>query len=92
MEDRQRTLISKRDMEDLRERWTSVQSSFVDDPKNAVKAADQLVSNAIEQLSESFRAQRAQLEKRTGSGELSTEDLRIALQQYRMFFDRLLAL
>ena len=99
MEDRQRSvereqgLISKREIEDLRERWTTVQAAFVDDPKKAVKDADELVSSAIEQLAESFRAQRNQLEKGwRNEGQISTEDLRVAVQQYRMFFDRLLSL
>ncbi len=99
MEDRQRSaerepgLISKREGEDLRERWTTIQAGFVDDPQKAVKDADELVSSAIEQLAEGFRAQRNQLEKGWRSeGQISTEDLRLAVQQYRMFFDRLLSL
>lgn len=87
------SLILKRDMDDLRERWTTVQSSFVDEPRKAVKDADHLVSTAIQQLSETFRNQRGQLEKQWSSGEqVSTEDLRLCLQQYRMFFDRLLSI
>ena len=99
MEDRQRSvergqgLISKREMEDLKDRWTTIQASFVDDPKKAVSEADELVSSAIEQLAESFRGQRNQLEKGwRNEGQISTEDLRLAVQQYRTFFDRLLSL
>ena len=87
------SLIPKREMEDLRERWIAVQSSFVDDPQRAVKDADELVAKTIDQLAEGFKARRADLDKQWKSGaQASTEDLRIALQQYRMFFDRLLSL
>ena len=87
------TLVPKNEIDSLRSRWTAVQSSFVDDPQRAVKDADELVSKAIEHLSESFRGRRADLDKQwKGGSQPSTEDLRIALQQYRMFFDRLLSL
>lgn len=100
LEERQRakletkqTLITNRDLEALRARWTNVQTSFVDEPRRAVKDADELVTSAIQQLSENFRNQRAQLEKQWSSGgQVSTEDLRLCLQQYRMFFDRLLSI
>jgi predicted lipid-binding transport protein (Tim44 family) len=86
------SLIQKGDIENFRQRWNAIQTSFVDEPRRAVKDADQLVSTAIQQLSETFRNQRGQLEKLWSSGEqVSTEDLRVCLQQYRMFFDRLLS-
>ena len=89
----QQSLIGKREMDDLRARWMTVQTSFVDEPRKAVKDADELVSSAIKQLSDNFRNQRAQLEKQWSSGsQVSTEDLRVCLQQYRTFFDRLLAI
>jgi hypothetical protein len=86
-------LIPKRQIEDLRARWTMIQASFVDEPKKAVEDADTLVSSAIKQIAEGFREQRDQLEKQwTRGNEGSTEDLRISLQHYRSFFDRLLSL
>ena len=87
------SLIQKGDIEDFHQRWNAIQTSFVDEPRRAVKDADQLVSTAVQQLSETFRNQRGQLEKQWSSGEqVSTEDLRLCLQQYRMFFDRLLSI
>jgi len=81
------SLLSDRQTEDLRDQWKTVQGSFVDEPRKAVQDADQLVSSAIQQLSERFRGQRENLEKQWSSGgDVSTEDLRVCLQRYRDFF------
>jgi hypothetical protein len=77
----------------FRSRWDSVQSSFVDDPKAAVHAADELVGEVTKSLTETFAKQRSDLE--SGSDLAvgpTTENLRIALRQYRSFFERLLAI
>jgi hypothetical protein len=86
------SLIPQRQMGELRGRWTNVQSSFVDEPRKAVQEADQLVRMAIKQIEEGFSAERAELEKQWSRGDkVSTEDLRVCLQHYRSFFDRLLS-
>ena len=73
-------------------RWREIQAEFVDEPSTAVMDADALVSDLMLRLTEVFATERAALESRlTSSGELSTEDLRQALQRYRTFFERLLA-
>jgi hypothetical protein len=78
---------------DFRARWDLVQRSFVDDPKRAVHAADELVAHVTRSLTESFARQKSELEKSFDQEESpSTESLRIALRQYRAFFERLLAL
>ena len=87
------SLVGTRQMEDLRGRWAGIQASFVDDPHKAVQEADALVSSAIKQIEERFSDQRSQLEKQWSKGtEVSTEDLRVAIQSYRTFFDRLLSM
>lgn len=79
--------------ERFRARWLAIQSKFVDDPSDSVKQADQLVSDVIQEITRSFADRRGNLEKQWNGGEqASTEDLRIALKQYRSFFDRLLTL
>ena len=86
-------LLPKRQLEELRGRWSSIQTSFVDEPRKAVEAADKLVASAIKQIEEVFFAQRSNLEKQWSRGDqVSTEDLRVCLQHYRQFFDRLLSL
>ena len=47
----------------------------------------------MKQLARTFAQKRAKLEPQLVQGEqISTEDLRIALQHYRSFFDRLLTI
>jgi hypothetical protein len=75
-----------------RERWTEIQVGFVDEPRRAVKEADGLVAEVVKRLSEVFANERTGLERQWDRGdEVTTEDLRVALQGYRSFFDRLLA-
>lgn len=84
-------LFSETDVNDLRGRWSNVQSDFVDEPRRAVEHADKLVATVMQRLAEGFAAERSNLEKQWARGDnVSTEDLRVALQRYRSFFDRLL--
>jgi hypothetical protein len=56
-----------------------------------VERADELVAEVIKRLADSFAQERSRLEGQWGRGDnVSTEDLRVALQRYRAFFDRLL--
>jgi hypothetical protein len=73
-------------------RWDQVKGGFVDEPRQAVAAADQLVSELLEELQELFRRQRHDIEQGLDADETSTEDLRVALRRYRSFFDRLLSI
>jgi len=73
-------------------RWEELQTAFVDDPRRTVEQADELVAQVMQRLAEGFAAEREQLEGQWGRGEdISTEDLRVALQRYRAFFQRLLS-
>jgi hypothetical protein len=80
-------------VKELRTRWDTVQAGFVDEPRAAVEQADELVARAIKRLAESFADARNGLEQQWDRGDnVSTEDLRVALQKYRSFFQRLLSL
>jgi len=85
-------LVAEDDAVDFRTRWEVIQQGFVDDPRNSVSEADKLVDDLLKRLSMSFEQQHQGLEKQWSDGEPSTEDLRAALQKYRAFFQRLLAL
>ena len=77
----------------FRARWDEVQIGFVDDPRQAVRQADELVAQVMKSLAETFSSERASLEdqlEQTDSA--STENLRVALRRYRSFFQRLLSL
>ena len=41
--------------EELRSRWQSIQSAFVDEPQEAVQRADALVTDVIERLTRTFQ-------------------------------------
>jgi hypothetical protein len=76
----------------LSSRWESIQVTFVDDPRRAVEEADGLVAQVMQQLADGFARERENLEGQWTRGEdVSTEDLRVALQRYRSFFQRLLS-
>ena len=75
-----------------RVRWIEAQTSFVDEPRHAVEQADGLVAEMMQRLATVFADERSTLEQQWSRGDdISTEDLRVALQRYRSFFDRLLS-
>jgi hypothetical protein len=75
-----------------RARWDQVQTSFVDEPRQAVEQADSLVANIVKRIAEQFAAERSKPEDQWSKGDnVSTEDLRQSLKRYRSFFDRLLS-
>ena len=85
-------ILAEDDASELRERWERLQARFVDEPQDAVREADQLVSDVFDNVTRTFAAERESLEEQWNQGEeASTEDLRVALQRYRSFFERLLA-
>ncbi len=76
----------------LNERWTEIQVDFVDKPREAVSRADELVASVMQQLAARFADERDNLESQWSSGDdVDTEELRVALQRYRSFFQRLLS-
>ena len=85
------TLIAPERAESYNSRWNQLKSEFVDEPRRAVRGANELVGEVLDELEELFRRQRADLEHGLDSEETTTEDLRQALGRYRTFFDRLLS-
>lgn len=70
----------------FRDRWRELQADFVDDPARAVRGADELVDEVMRELAERKQGLRAAW--RDGPGD--TEELRVAMREYRSFFDQLL--
>ncbi len=86
-------LFSPDAAKEFRSRWDAIQSSFVDDPKQAVRQGDELVAQVLKSLTETFSNERSRLEGQLDqSDKASTENLRVALRRYRSFFERLLSL
>ncbi|MBI5950426.1 MAG: hypothetical protein HY865_02100 [Chloroflexi bacterium] len=85
-------LLDRNVSEDLRARWNEVQGGFVDEPRSAVQQADALVSEVVEKITRMFASEHGSLESQWKQGnDVTTEDLRRALQHYRSFFNRLVA-
>jgi cytoskeletal protein RodZ len=85
------TLIDPDRAESYRGRWKELKGDFVDEPRTAVRGANELVGEVLDELEQLFRRQRDELEAGLDSDDTSTEDLRQALRKYRSFFDRLLS-
>jgi len=86
------TLFSPAEAGSLRSRWENIQIEFVDEPRDSVGHADQLVVEAIQSLATGFSAERQRLEQEWNRQEnVSTEDLRQSLRRYRSFFERILS-
>jgi len=80
-------------LQDLKSRWDTIQTGFVDEPRQAVEQADGLVASTMQHLATAFAKERTNLEQQWDRGDnVSTEDLRVAFQRYRSFFRRLLSL
>jgi hypothetical protein len=76
----------------LHDRFTAIQSTFVDDPRGSVAAAADLVTEAIEALVSAARERERGLRNEWDRDGADTEDLRNALRDYRGFLDRLATL
>jgi hypothetical protein len=66
-------------------RWTEIQISFVEDPGQSVRAADALVQEISAALVSAFQSRRGDLAATWEDGSSDTEQLRLALWQYRSF-------
>jgi hypothetical protein len=85
-------LFGEDEAEGLWRHWDTIQTGFVDEPRHAVEEADSLVADTMKRLAETFAHERTNLEQQWARGDnVSTEDLRVALQRYRSFFKRLLS-
>lgn len=84
-------LFTGEEVDRFRTEWRGLQSDFVDSPRDAVQHADQLVAQVMQSLATTFADHKKSLEGQWSKGEqVETEELRVALRQYRAFFDKLL--
>src|SRR3954467_11144196 len=61
-------LFSENEVGDFRNRWSNIQTGFVDEPRKAVEDADNLVAQLMKKLAEGFANERAGLEKQWDRG------------------------
>ena len=92
-QERDRPLFPAQQCDALEKEWQAIQANFVDSPRKSVEQADGLVTKTIDTLSNSFGEMRSSLERSwEKNGDVSTEELRLAMQNYRSFFRRLLSI
>ncbi|MGW5579931.1 hypothetical protein [Micromonospora chokoriensis] len=84
------TLLDADTAQGFRDRWRDVQLRFVDDPHAAAGEAQSLVEEAIQALSSALAAQKTTLGGWQDAGSADTEQLRMAVRNYRDFLDRVL--
>jgi hypothetical protein len=87
-------LIDIADADRFRERWSEVQSGFIDDPAEAVRRADDLAAEIVNALGQALAERKRSLDARQDDKDdqrNDTEQLRLTLRAYREFVDRMLA-
>ncbi|PZF89653.1 hypothetical protein [Micromonospora deserti] len=84
------TLFDPAAAQGFRDRWRDVQLRFVDDPRAAAGEAQSLVDEAIQALASALSAQKDKLGAWQEAASADTEQLRVAVRQYRDFLDRVL--
>ncbi|GIJ11129.1 hypothetical protein ACFFMR_04310 [Micromonospora andamanensis] len=84
------TLFDEATAQGFRDRWRDVQLRFVDDPRAAAGEAQSLVEEAMEALAAALAEHRNKLGGWQEAGSSDTEQLRVAVREYRDFLDRVL--
>ena len=69
--------------------WNEVQAMFVDDPRASIERAAGLADERVEALIESVRERQRSLQSAWWADDAGTEELRVALQHYRTFWNSL---
>ena len=64
-------------------RWREIQGMFVDDPRDSVQRASELIDTAIEEFLAAIRQRQAALASSWQNRGADTEVLRVALKDYR---------
>ncbi|MEU7899903.1 hypothetical protein AB0B45_44580 [Nonomuraea sp. NPDC049152] len=81
------------DLEQARTRWRDLQTTFVDDPRQAMEQADELVEEIVTTLTSSLTTRTSELRDRWKNTDQSdTEQLRLTLRDYKATLEQLLAL
>ncbi|BCJ60581.1 hypothetical protein [Micromonospora endophytica] len=84
------TLFDESTAQGFRDRWRDVQLRFVDDPKAAAGEAQSLVDEAMQALSAALAEHKRKLGGWQEADSSDTEELRVAVREYRDFLDRVL--
>lgn len=83
--------LDKNLVDEMRSRWNAIQVQFVDSPCAAVEQGEALVAEIMERLNQILTDQQNSIDRKWLShDDISTEELRLTLRDYRTFMDRLL--
>jgi len=74
------------------DRWDAIQGGFIDDPRRTVESASALVVEILDETVRSITDEREGVDGRWQSTESSTDDLIVAMQDYRALYARLMRL
>jgi hypothetical protein len=69
--------------------WNEIQAMFVDDPRASIERAAGLVEDRAEELIRSVRERQQSMQFAWRADDAGTEELRVALQHYRSFWNSL---
>ena len=69
--------------------WNEIQAMFVDDPRASIERAAGLVDDRVEELIQSIRGRQLSMQSAWQATYAGTEELRVALQHYRTFWNSL---
>jgi hypothetical protein len=69
--------------------WNEVQAMFVDDPRASVERAAGLVDDRVEEYIESVKKRQRSVQSALQTADAGTEELRVALQHCRTFWNSL---
>jgi hypothetical protein len=85
--------FNQADADELRSRWNTIQVQFIDSPCSAVEQGDTLVAEVIQRISQIFSEHQNRLYNQwLNHDDISTEELRITLLNYRSLLEHLLKL
>jgi hypothetical protein len=85
--------LDKNVADEMRSRWNAIQVQFVDSPCTAVEQGDALVAEVMEKFDQILSGkQNAVHQQWLNHDDITTEELRITLQNYRSILDHLLKL
>lgn len=82
-------LLPPADRDEIDHRWTAIETGFVEDPQRHIAMADDLLGDLVERLHAQMQHDRDRLTGAWKGGDVTTEQLRELLLQYRAAYERL---
>lgn len=76
-------LLTSESTDSFLSRWSEVQAGFIEDPHQSVADADALLAEVVTAYQQALEQRRAQISAGRSDGTADTEDLRLALLEYR---------